>query len=225
MSDPNKPKTDVAEAAAAVVDQALQPPPGPKEKLWNVRGPVFFSLCTYVGSLPLRQVADFRRQLFELQKETNCLAAGFLPPYAALTETTVNYVMNWLLDQPCDAVSEIFNAINEDINNQKARELAAEQAAQAAAQKVIDDAKAAEAAAAAADPAKPFVQDQVQVDDKPGEAAQVSAEAAGPAADPALAVQGSQADAAPASVQEQAADQAAVSSEGTGSGDAVDPAP
>jgi hypothetical protein len=144
---PPGPTTSPADAAptavAAAVQETVQPaaaPAAPAEPTFTVSGPVFFNICQYVGSKPLRQVITLRQGLWTIQKEQNCVNPQQLPEKVWLTQTAVSVLMEFLATSPCDEVYDLLSAFEREI--QAFVQAAQEQAKQAAAAKALADAAA-----------------------------------------------------------------------------------
>ncbi len=149
MNEPNKAKTDVADAVQQVVQQTAAANAPPPPETLAIQGPTLWTICNYVGTKPYIQVAELRRGLFAIQQETGCISPQQLPPMAVITHQTASTLRNWLVTQPFDEVFQLIEALEADVaaHNQRVADQ------QKAAQEAIDSANAtlaAEAAAAAA---------------------------------------------------------------------------
>lgn len=128
---------DTTAEQAAISAQAQAPAQEPQEPLFKVSGVAFYNVCVYVGTLPLRQVIGLRKGLWELQREQQCINPNNLAPVVTLGQKNIDILMNFLADQPCDAVFDILQAFEKSVMD-FARE-AEEQAMREAAAKAIDD--------------------------------------------------------------------------------------
>ena len=153
------PATDPAEATptpiAAAAAEATTPQQEPQREMSVIiAGPVFFNICSYVGSKPVRQVVNLRRALYQIQQEQNAFNPQALPQKVWMTASMAQGLHDFLMDCPCDEVFNLLSSYEQELQTfsqeqQRSMQEAQEAAAKAALSAAAASASATEAAQAA----------------------------------------------------------------------------
>jgi hypothetical protein len=108
----NAPPSDTTATAAAATQAAQEIA---KELAIHISGRTFFSLCSYMGSKPIRQVLHLRQYLWQVQREQACLSEQALPATVWLPESAIQTLGEWMYNCPCDEVFPLLNAYETEV--------------------------------------------------------------------------------------------------------------
>ena len=99
---------------------------------YKVSGLVFYRICAYVGSQPLRKVFALRSGMWAIQKDQQCTDANALPSQVEISKENISVLVEYLMNCPCDEVIALYQEFEQElINYTTAMQEAAIQAANA----------------------------------------------------------------------------------------------